>query len=369
MRDDLARILDANANRAREALRVIEDYARFALDDGPAASALKHARHDLRTVVAALGGPALLAQRDIIADVGRETKAAGELERRCLEDVVRAAFARLGEALRVISEYGKLRSTAAAQSAETLRYRAYELEQMVMLRGAARARLRAVRLYVIVTESLCRGDWQTVAVDALRGGAKCLQLREKGLADRELLARAVYLRELTARHDALLVINDRPDIAGLVGADGMHVGQDDLSVRDARRIAGARMLIGKSTHDRAQFEAALAEEPDYIAIGPMFPSATKPQEHVAGVATLAWAVDRAKQVHAANESPAEDAPPQTAPGPLLAIGGITPENAAEVWAAGADCVCACAAVIGAGDPQVAAAALLRARDGAAPVAR
>ncbi len=335
---DALRVIDVNVNRAREALRVIEDYARFVLDDADAAAAVKHCRHALREIIDGLGADRLLAARDIAGDVGRELKTPAELTRDSSEGVVRAAFARLSEAARGMGEYGKIVAETAAARAETLRYRTYELEQRIVLRGTLRRRFRAVRLYVLVTEGLCRRPWLEVAEAAIRGGAGCVQLREKDLADRERLRRARELRELTARHGVLLAINDRPDIARLARADIVHLGQEDLPVREARHIAGAHVLVGKSTHTLAQFEAALAEEPDYLAVGPMFPSDTKPQDHVAGPQTLAVARARTEL-------------------PLVAIGGITPENAAAVFAAGASCVAACAAVIVADDVTAAARAL------------
>ncbi len=146
------------------------------------------------------------------------------------------------------------------------------------------------------------------------------------------------LRDLTAQHNVLLALNDRADLARLVHADIVHVGQDDLSVQEARRIGGAGLLVGKSTHTLEQFAAALVEDADYLAVGPMFPSDTKPQEHIAGPPTLAAAR------------------PRTAL-PLVAIGGITTDNAAQVVAAGASAIAVCTAVISASDPEAAARTL------------
>ncbi|MBU0616709.1 MAG: thiamine phosphate synthase [Planctomycetes bacterium] len=341
MESSVLRILDANINRAREALRVIEDYARFVCDDADAAERVKHARHGLRRIVEAIGPDELLAARDILNDVGRDAKTAGELRRGSTDDVVRAAFARLTEATRVLGEYGKLATPEAAEAAEKLRYQAYELEQCVVLRAALRARFRQVRLYVILTEALCKHGWYKTAEAALRGGAGCLQLREKDLPDGELLQRAEQLRQLTGEHDALLAINDRPDIARLCAADIVHVGQEDMSVAEARRVGGARLLVGKSTHTPEQFDAASAENPDYLAVGPMFATTTKPQKHIAGPETL-------RQVSKRTELP------------LVAIGGITAANAAEIIQSGAACICVCTAVISADDVTRAAADLVAA---------
>jgi thiamine-phosphate pyrophosphorylase len=330
--------MDVNLNRAREALRLIEDHARLVLDDADAALAVKRMRHDLREIVTGVGADCLLAARDIAADVGRDTKTPRELERGTSDDVVRAAFGRLSEAARALSEYGKLVSPSVAAGAESLRYRVYEIEQRIAVRATRRRRFRDVRLCVLLTEALCRGPWLEVAAAAIRGGAGCIQLREKELEAAEILRRAQRLRELTSAHNVLLAINDRPDIARLAGADIVHVGQTDLSVGQARHIVGGAVLVGKSTHTPAQIEAGLAEEPDYLAVGPMFQSGTKPQEHIAGPQTLA-AARRATTL------------------PLVAVGGITAESAGRIRAAGADCVAACAAVIAAEDVEASARAL------------
>ena len=340
METDTARLLDANLNRAREALRVVEDYARFALDDAAAAARIKQSRHDLRRIAESLGADRLLGARHVAGDVGRDVKTESEARRDTTRDVVRAAFARFGEATRALGEYGKLVDPPAAQLAELLRYRAYDLEQRLLLRGPLCARLRAVRLYVIITEEHCRDDWLATVESAIAGGAACIQLREKHLSDAELLRRAEQVRELARANNALFVINDRPDIARLARADGVHVGQDDLSVEQARRIGGGNLLVGKSTHNPEQFEAALREEPDYIAVGPMFPSPTKPREPVAGPDTLAAAAQRTEI-------------------PLIGIGGITSENAARVVKAGASGVCVCSAVVAESDAAAAARELLR----------
>lgn len=134
---------------------------------------------------------------------------------------------------------------------------------------------------------------------------------------------------------ALLIVNDRPDLARLAGADGVHVGQDDVSVAQARSVTGPRLLVGRSTHTREQIDAALADPPDYLAVGPMFPTATKPQEHIAGEATLRYAVARTAL-------------------PVVAIGGITAASAGGIAAAGASAVCVCSAVVSAADPAAAA---------------
>lgn len=335
MDTSVARILDANFNRAREALRVIEDYARFVQDDPAGCEFVKRLRHDFVGCMRQLSGDALLMARNTPGDVGTSILTASEQCRADARDVCTAATKRLVEALRTIEEYGKTVDPQFALGIESIRYRAYDLEQRALIRGERSARFAGVRFYVLITEALCAGEWLDVASAAIDGGADCLQLREKGLDDGALLARARRLADLCRRRNVVFIVNDRPDIARLADADGVHLGQTDMTIADARRIVGADRLIGVSTHSEEQLKQAVALGPDYIAVGPMFASTTKPQEHTPGPGLLARAV-RLTDI------------------PIVPIGGITPQNAGILKEAGAQRVCACSAVIGA--PDVAAAA-------------
>jgi len=430
-----ARIIDANLNRAREAMRVLEDFARFAIDDAATSRTLKHMRHDLAAAARLWPISELLAARDTPGDVGTRITTDGEKCRQSIADVVTAAARRLTEALRVLEEYAKLDNATAAAAIERIRYRAYDIEKCLVPIARRHApdpqsdapnpecRVSAfanVRLYVLITESLCRRSWLRTARDAIAGGADCLQLREKHLGDAELLARAKRLADLCHRHRVLCIINDRPDIARLAGADGVHLGQTDMPVAAAREIAGPRLLIGKSTHNLAQFRRALRERPDYLAIGPMYDTATKPQRHIAGPDTLRkvirlvmssmkdfsssptanerrgparegqpsvahyeqlFSAPEGRQTVAQGASPGwlarparkprrgARAPTSRAPAglsasasaviPVVAIGGITADRLRPILAAGCRTVAVCAAVISANDPKRAARELKR----------
>lgn len=336
---DIARILDANLNRAREALRVMEDYVRFVLDDPAGCALLKQLRHDLRECVRHVPLEELMGARDTPGDVGTGISTASERQRTDARDAFVASAKRLSEALRTIEEYAKTFDVGLAAAMESLRYRTYEAEQRVILRGTRSARFAKVRLYVLVTASMCRCDWLETAAEAIAGGADCIQLREKDLDDGELLARARRLSALCRRRGAIFIVNDRPDIALLSDADGVHLGQTDIPVPDARRILGPDRLIGLSTHTPEQFRAALRLTPDYIAVGPMFASATKPQEHVPGPSLLALAESQASV-------------------PVVPVGGISIDNAGILRQAGARRLCACSAVISSDDPRSVARALL-----------
>jgi thiamine-phosphate pyrophosphorylase len=335
MDKQIARIIDANFNRAREALRVMEDYARFVLNDGGGSERIKTLRHELAGVIRRLPMSELLAARDTPGDVGTGISSETERTRSSAEEVFTAAAKRLPEALRTLEEYGKLIDASVAAGLEQLRYRSYELEQSLVMRGARRGSFGQVQLYVLITERLCRKDWLTTAKEAIEGGAGCLQLREKTLADGELLKRARQLADLCRAKNALSIINDRPDIAALSGADGVHLGQEDLSPAEVRRIVGPARLIGISTHTVEQLRAALEADVDYIAVGPMFSSETKPGLEIADPALLETALSKTNL-------------------PVVAIGGIDGKNADVLRRHGAGCICVCSAVIQAEDIRAAA---------------
>ena len=189
--------------------------------------------------------------------------------------VLAANFNRIGEALRSLEEYTKLIDVWLAGRFEVLRYDVYTLEKLTMTAVAAHRGLGSASLMVLVGGLPTIGELTWVVGEAVAGGADVIQYREKGLPDRELLARAREIRILTAQARVPLVMNDRVDIARLASCDGVHLGQDDLSPRDARRIMGPTALIGVSTHDRSQLEAAILAGAGYLGVGPVFPSATK----------------------------------------------------------------------------------------------
>ena len=333
MNPSVLRILDANLNRAREALRVVEDYARFHLDDAALCAELKQLRHDLAAASAGWAGEAVL-HRDTPGDVGTSATTASEGVREDLAAVVTAAGKRLGEALRTIEEYLKIESPADAARVELLRYHFYDVEMRVARTLRPAGRFAGVRLYVLITEAACKRAWMEVAEAAISGGADCLQLREKTLEAGELLRRGRELVALCRRHDVLCIINDRPDVAMLADADGVHVGQGDLPAVEARKIVGTGRLVGVSTHNIEQARQAVLDGADYVGVGPMFRSPTKPRDFVAG---LDFARQMAREIRI----------------PAVAIAGINEQNVKEVLATGMPAVAVTAAVAGCDDPEAA----------------
>jgi thiamine-phosphate pyrophosphorylase len=341
----LFRILDANANRAREALRVMEDAARFGLDDAGLMERLKQIRHGLRDALdqPALDRGLLMASRDVEHDEGRGVKTPQEASRSGLHDVAAAAAARLGEALRSLEEAAKAVGADAARL-ERLRYEAYTVEKELLL-ALGHGGCPQWRLCVLISESLCRRPWEEVARAAIAGGADCLQLREKELADRELLRRATRLVTIAA--GSAVIINDRADIALVAGATGVHLGQEDLQVEPVRRLVGFRLLVGVSTANLDQARAAARAGADYCGVGPMFETSTKHKPVLNGPAYLREYL----------------ADPVARQRPHLAIGGITPENISRLREVGCRGVAVSSAVCSSGEPEAACRELRRRLDG------
>jgi len=352
----LLRVLDAGLNRAREGLRVLEDYCRFVCDDGVLATALKQLRHELSEAegsVAGLrpGSAERLRSRDTAGDVGAGVTLVSELQRTDPGAVVVANLRRVQESFRSLEEFGKLLDSEFAGTMKRLRYRSYELDRQLcgvvkpdLSMGGIqrRERLRRATLYVLITESQCRSSWQDTVRMILEGGADIVQLREKALGDAELLQRALWIRRECESAGALFVMNDRPDLAVLSGAAGVHVGQEELSAEACRRIVSGESLVGLSTHGMSQFESARLSGADYAGVGPVFRSTTKQFEEFPGLAYVSLAA-------AAGDIGGSF--------PWFAIGGITESNLSEVLQAGAGRIAVGAAVTAAGDPGKAAARL------------
>ncbi|MBM3979123.1 MAG: thiamine phosphate synthase [Planctomycetes bacterium] len=335
---DAARVLDANFNRAREAARVLEDYCRFALDDRLLTEQVKELRHGLASAAQKLPRGTLLAARETLRDVGTSSTAGGEYDRASPAHVALVNLKRLQESLRSLEEFGKVFGPDLGRALEALRYRAYTLERAVAVAGTSGERLRDARLYVLLTRACCVASLDWTIREAARGGVDVFQLREKALPDRELIALARDVRKWTRETGTLFVVNDRPDIARLCEADGVHLGQDDLTVKDARRVTGPDLFIGVSTHSLEQLRAAVFDGADYAGIGPTFPSKTKAFDAFPGLAFVRAATT-------------ETALPQ------FALGGIGPANVGAVVAAGARRIAVGSAICAADAPELVARAL------------
>jgi thiamine-phosphate pyrophosphorylase len=197
-------------------------------------------------------------------------------------------------------------------------------------------------LYPVVDAALLGERPVGLSVAALvAGGARIVQLRAKGLSDGRLLELAAEALAVTRGAGALLVVNDRPDVARILGADGVHLGQEDLAPHDVRALLAPGSIVGLSTHSLEQLARAEAEPVDYVAIGPVFPTRTKSHpDPVVGLEMVRRARERTRR-------------------PLVAIGGITSENARSVVEAGADGVAVISALLLAADLEGAAREMSR----------
>lgn len=337
----LWRLIDASANRSREALRVIEDYTRFVLNDEFLSRELKQSRHDFADALRFFTPEGLLASRDTPGDVGTTVTTTAEYQRSGVTAVLTAAFKRLQEALRSLEEYSKVFDGALGQRFESLRYRIYTLEKAVLRSQFNIQRLANQRVYLLVTDALCPLGTGRVIHEALAAGVRLIQVREKSLSDRQLIAHCRDVRKWTRLHSALMIVNDRPDIAAMVDADGVHVGQDECTVADARMIVGPDRLIGVSTHSIEQARQAVLDGADYLGVGPTFPTSTKSFETFPG---LEFVNQVAQEIAL----------------PWFAIGGIGLENIDDVTLAGAQRVAVSSGICSATNPRSAAVQFLTA---------
>jgi thiamine-phosphate pyrophosphorylase len=326
------RAIDAAANRAREGLRVVEDYVRFGLNDRILIGELKSCRHNLAEALNQLDPTQLIRSRDTVGDQGTTVTTSHEYTRGSLESIAIANMKRVQEAMRTLEEFLKYVDTSGIASAriEQTRYRSYTLEKALATTIAANQTFAGRVLYMLVTESLCRQPWKDVVLEALASGVNVVQLREKSLSDAEIIERGHWLRRETSNAGALLIMNDRPDLAVAVSADGVHVGQEEMSVNEARQILGPAALVGVSTHNLDQARNAVLDGADYLGVGPVFQTKTKRFQEYAGTAYVAEVASHTSL-------------------PWFAIGGIGPANLKEAILAGASRIAVSGTICGAHD--------------------
>lgn len=320
----------------------MEEFCRFALNSTSLTERVKQFRHEFSASIGQLDAGRLIASRDTPGDVGVGMQVEDQLRRGDLADCFTAACKRLTEALRVLAEVIAIHNKPVADGIEKLRYAAYTLEKDIVLFSNTFVRYKSVRLYIVITSNL-PAEVIRLARTCVAGGADCIQLRAKAMADDGLFALAVEFVEICRDAGVLSIINDRADIAVAARADGLHLGQNDLPVEHARKLQLAPLIIGKSTHSLEQLRAACDERPTYVGLGPVFPTGTKPAAPAVGLEY----VTRATEVLA-----------ETGVG-HAAIGGITVDNVEEVLKAGAGTIAVCAAVTQAADPAAACRALKR----------
>ena len=283
-----SRIVDANFNRAAEGLRVLEEISRFILDDFELTEKLKIARHQI-CKLQDNNYSDLLCSRDSVSDVG--LKVENPSSKNGVLDVFRANIKRVQQALRVLQEYGKDTSEI-----ESLRYLSYEIEKDLwnnLVGYDKQKRLDSCKLYLVTNSDMFENEtvFFNVIESAIEGGVDIVQLREKNAQACEIVEKSLKLRKLTKEKGVLFIVNDRVDIAKIVDADGVHLGQSDISLDDARKVLSPEKIIGISTHTIEDAKKAMFQKADYIGVGPVFETPTKPGRKSCSLEYLQWAVE------------------------------------------------------------------------------
>jgi thiamine-phosphate pyrophosphorylase len=326
----VVRIIDVNANRCAEGLRVVEEIARFSSQDGELTGRLKEIRHEVRRCVGRLAEGAL-DHRDSAGDVGRGSATASELSRSTIAAVARANFARSEEALRVLEEFGKLIDESAACVFKSLRFTLYEVECGFLAGARTAARMpRCPFLYAILDRGIVvRGDAARVALALATGGVDIIQYRAKGIDEAEKRRDIVAILGAVGEAAIPVIVNDDVELAHETGAGGVHLGASDMAPREARGILGPGRIIGVTVLTLDELGRVPFDAIDYVAVGAMYPTTTKRDAPEKGIGFL-------RSVRGCTAKT------------LVAIGGIGPSNAAEILDAGADGIAVASALL-AGD--------------------
>ena len=331
LNNKIYRIIDANINRASEALRVLEEWARLGKDSIQLTEKLKKIRHEINECFSSYSN--LIFSRDTVNDVGTNIENASK--RNSIKDLIRANCKRLEESLRVLSEYSQLLSVEV-QGLERCRYEIYTIEKE-LIKNEKIFRLHNACLYLVTNRDGFGSDKEFLSVieKSTEGGVDIIQLREKNENEFKILKLAKEIKSLIKNTNVLFIINDRIDIALAADADGVHLGQDDLPIIDARKITPEGFIIGLSTHSIEQGGGLINQTPipDYVGIGPVFPTPTKPNYKATGLEYVKWASENLKEI------------------PWFAIGGINETNIDKVVGAGASRVAVVRAIMNADDPR------------------
>jgi thiamine-phosphate pyrophosphorylase len=327
------RIIDANYNRAREALRIIEDYCRFNLNSPLLYDRAKELRHKLSGILQRIDSVKLLISRDTRLDIGINRSVEGQLSRIELEDCFIAGCKRLTEALRTIAEVTRTVDTSVADAIENVRYAAYSFEKDIVIFSDTSEKFKRIKLYIIITSNL-PVEIVTLAACCAKNGADCIQLRAKDVTGDKLFAVANEFVKICREEGVYSVVNDRIDIAVTTGADGVHLGNNDVPIQCAQRLQLSPLIIGKTTHSFKQLHASCDMHPTYVSLGPIFATTTKPGLEPVGLKYLREASHVLEETGIGH----------------VAIGGITLDNVDEVIKAGAQCIAVCSAVTQSRDP-------------------
>lgn len=333
--NDYYRIIDANLNRVCEGLRVVEDWLRFSVQDKALSSQTKQLRHTIRDSLRSLHQH-LIPSRRSDNDVGFEISQT-EDKAHTGEDLLPANFKRAQEGLRVIEESLRILGHGEmARLIEKQRFSVYTLEKAVEPLHAKEEKRRRLTtdLYGITASEHSRGRCNVDVVKAmLDAGVQIIQYREKDFTPHVKLRECDAIRRLTLDAQATFIVNDHPDLAMMVAADGVHIGQDDWPLNRVRSLVGPEMIVGLSTHSPKQAQDAIKANVDYIGVGPIF--STKTKKDVCSPVGFKYLDYAAYNLTI----------------PFVAIGGIKEHNIRQVVRHGARCIALVTEIVGADDIQ------------------
>ena len=333
LRNDIYRIIDANINRASEALRVLEDWARLANNNQSISEKLKKIRHNINNSFSLFTN--LILSRESENDIGRNIE--NNSKRTTIKDIIKANCKRAEEAMRVLSEYGQLLNIDIKQI-EQDRYEIYTTEKE-LIKTERLIRLHNAQLYLVAsgkgapTGRLNKNALLSTIEKSIGGGIDIIQLREKNKSEKEIITLGKEIKNLVKNTEVLFIVNDRVDIALACEADGVHLGQDDLPVNEARKITPDGFIIGLSTHCIEQGKSGLTSGADYLGVGPVFPTPTKPDYKAAGLEYVTWVCKNLNTI------------------PWFAIGGIDITNIDKVIQSGASKIAVVRAIMEADSPE------------------
>jgi thiamine-phosphate pyrophosphorylase len=327
--DENFRIIDANINRASEGVRVLEDIFRFKYEEVTIAGSLRELRHNVRKTLSDLSNR-LLSFRDSSEDIGKEISNSSKLDaKNGFDDLISSNFKRVQEALRSIEENLKIVDEYdRSKIIESLRFESYAIEKNI----SKYLKMKLPHgIYGITAEKYsCGRSNIEVVKEMVRAGVKVVQYREKSheKSFRDMFEECKEIRKITRENNVLFIVNDHIEIAKLVDADGVHIGQDDLPINEVRKLIGDK-IIGLSTHSPEQASMAVMDGADYIGVGPLFKTNTK--ENVCDPVGLEYLNYVVKNVNI----------------PFVAIGGIKINNLNKVLECGAQTVCLVTEIVGA----------------------
>ncbi|MCU0849375.1 MAG: thiamine phosphate synthase [Spirochaetes bacterium] len=320
--------IDACLNRALEGIRVCEDVMRFCSRDSGISTRLKGLRHGVLEEIRRIPGEWVLGGRDVEGDAQRFVDLPGEMSRGSLGAVFSSNLHRAAEAVRTLEEMMKLASASHPEcgdspaSCRRIRFELYSVEKeaVSLLDRSGRSERIRNTLYAILDSKFIPENGYADAARVFAGaGAGVIQLRMKDVPGGRVLETAKSVASVCREKGVLFIVNDHPGIAALSGADGVHLGQDDIPVNEARRLLPGGMIIGISTHSYEQALSAVGSGPDYIAVGPVYGTSSKNGEDMPPVG-----LDAVRRISALTRMP------------VVGIGGISPDRIGELFEAGCD---------------------------------